>query len=269
MAPEIDVKIETDRLNASFTQLANATGKSFGTIVLQNARLVAWNLAHNTLPYGMSLASRKLMDAAVAVDIGKIYKSASYIYGLLKAQDAKQAKAWYRAIQDGNYTLASELLAKTSLSDRGAYIGKLDRGFHRNTRRGNSISQTAQIVPSTREIKSYTKEIQQHVGFGKAGWITAGSDLGRVTRVPGWITRHVGKAPGSAINNTKGIDPHVVLTNSVSYISTICPPHQVANSLAYQREKMDAHIQHVLAAEAEKAGFIFTGSRGTSLNAAA
>lgn len=272
--PQLEVKAETARLNAAFTQLANATGRSFGSIVLQNSRLIAWNLAHNTQPYGMTLAEKKTGEAAVAHDIGNVYKSAAAIFELLKREDEKLAKAWYKLVKDGGYGQAEKLLRTfKTLRDRNAPIfSPLDPSFHddsRNRRGRVSRHRAAQIVPDGKQIKAYIKQRQQLVGFGKAGWITAGNQLGKVTRVPGWITRHVGKAPGSAIDNTKGIDPHVTLSNDVRYISSILPASQIAEALRIQREKMESHIEHVLAAEAEKAGFKFTGPRGTPMAAAA
>lgn len=272
-APQLEVKAETARLNAAFTELANATGRAFGSIVLQNSRLIAWNLAHNTQPYGMSLAEKKTGEAAVARDIGNVYKSAAAIFDLLKLENKNLAKGWYRLVKDGAYGEAERMLRASSLRDRNAAIFQpLDPDFHRDARnrRGRvNRHRVAQIVPDAKEIKAYIKQRQQLVGFGKAGWITAGNQIGRVNRVPAWITRHVGKAPGSAIDNTKGIDPHVTLTNSVGYISEILKPSEIASALDMQREKMIHHIEHVLASEAQKAGFQYSGPTGTPLAAAA
>lgn len=252
---------------------ANATGKAFGAIVLQSARLIAWNLAHNTQPYGMTLAEKKTGEAAVARDIGNVYKSAAAIFDLLKHEDEKLAKAWYKLVKDGGYGQAEKLLRTFNIRDRNAAIfAPLDPSFHddsRNRRGRVSRHRAAQIVPDAREIKNYIKQRQQMVGFGKAGWITAGSQLGKVTRVPAWITRHVGKAPGSAHDNTKDIDPHAILQNNVPYISSICGSSAIVDALRLQENKLISHIEHVLAAEAEKAGFKFTGPRGTPLAAAA
>lgn len=274
MAPVLDIKIETAKLNAAFAEYSRATGKAFGAVVLQNARLISWNLAHNTQPYGMTLAEKKTGEAAVARDIGNVFASAAAIYELLKVENEKLAKAWYALVKQGGYGHAEKLLRQHSkLRDRNAPIfAPLDPEFHQRSRNryGNvSRQRIAQIVPDAKEIKTYIKQRQQLVGFAKAGWISAGSQLGKVTRVPGWITRHVGRAPGSAIDNTKGIDPHVTLINSVRYVGTILPPSERAAALAIQREKMLSHIEHVLASEAEKAGFKFTGSRGTPMAAAA
>lgn len=272
-APLLTIQAETGQLNAAFTRLANTTGKAFGAIVLQSSRLIAWNLAHNTQPYGMTLAEKKLGEAAVARDIGMVYRSAQKMFEILRAHDEQIARAWYKLVKMGGYAQAEKLLRSQAVQDRNAPIfGPLDPGFHsdsRNRRGRVSRHRIAQIVPDGNEIKAYIKQRQAHVGFAKAGWITAGSQLGKVTRVPAWITRHVGQAPGQAVDNSKRPDPHCLLTNNVNYISAILPPSEVASALRMQREKMTAHIEHVLAAEAEAAGFKFTGPRGTPLAAAA
>lgn len=274
MSPQLDIKIETARLNAAFAAYAKATGKAFGVVVLQNARLIAWNLAHNTQPYGMTLAEKKTGETAVARDIGNVFTSASAIYGLIRQENEKLARAWFALVKQGAYGKAEKLLRDhTKLRDRNAPIfAPLDPGLHQQARSsGGRVSRqrVAQIVPDAKEIKNYIRDIQKRVGFAKAGWITAGSQLGKVTRVPAWITRSVGKAPGSAADRTTGIDPHVTLTNNVRYISAVLPAAQVAAALAIQREKMLAHIEHVISSEAAKAGFKFTGPAGVPLAAAA
>lgn len=272
-APQLQVKVETASLNAAFARLAAATGKSFGSIVLQNARLIAWNLAHNTQPYGMTLAEKKTGEAAVARDVGKVYRSAQSIFAEINRLDEKLAKAWYQLVKNGGYAHAEKLLRKLQIQDRNAPIfAPLDPGFHAaaRDRRGRvARHRVAQIVPDAKDIKDYIRSKAQLVGFAKAGWISAGSQLGKVTRVPAWITRHVGKAPGHAVDNTKGTDPHATLTNNVRYIATVLPQAQIAAALRIQREKMLAAIEHALATDAKKSGFRYTGSGGQALPAAA
>ena len=125
-------------------------------------------------------------------------------------------------------------------------------------------------MPDAKSIKDYIKERQQFVGFAKAGWISAGSSLGRVTRVPAWITRHVGKAPGHGINNSQGIDPHCTLVNDVRYVSQILPKSQIVKVINSSVDAFVKHIDHVIAAEARSAGFVTqdTGRLSAELNAA-
>lgn len=253
-----------DGLQRALIRLAEVTGKKLGAVVKQNTRLIAWNLAHNTQPYGMNLAAKKTGETAVARDVGNVYKSATVIFDLLKIENENLAKGWYRRVKAGAYGEAERMLREyTELRDRNAAIFEpLDPDFHREARnrRGRvSRHRAAQILPDGKHIKAYIKQRQQLVGFAKAGWITAGSQLGSITRVPAWITRHKGTAPGYAEDRTKNTtDPYAVITNDVRYVSKVIDEQQFIRALRMQEDKMLAHIEHVLVNTAREAGFTAT-----------
>ena len=257
----LDVDVEQEKLQQAFLKYAAVTGKKLGAVVKQNARLIAWNLMHNTQPYGMTLASRKMGDAAVMRDVGKVYAPASAIYQqLLESGAAKFAKSWYKLVKSGEFQKAEDMLRKTTLTDRNASISSpLDPALHRKQRNNSgrvSRHRAAQIVPDAKEIKEYGKQRAALVGFGKAGWLTAASSLGSINRVPAWITRHKGRAPGHTEDHTdRNTDPYVVLHNDVRYASKILTDGEKANALKIQTEKMLAHIEHVLVSSANEAGF--------------
>ena len=257
----LDVDVEQEKLQQAFLKYAAVTGKKLGAVVKQNARLIAWNLMHNTQPYGMTLASRKMGEAAVIRDVGKVYAPASAVYQqLLETGAAKFAKGWYKLVKSGEFQKAEDMLRKTTLTDRNASIASpLDPALHRKIRNNSgrvSRHRAAQIVPDAKEIKEYGKQRAALVGFGKAGWLTAASSLGTISRVPAWITRHKGKAPGHAEDHTdRSTDPYVVLHNDVRYASKILTDGEKANALKIQTEKMLAHIEHVLVSSAKEAGF--------------
>lgn len=260
----LSVEIETNRLNAAFTKLAIVTGRSFGSIVKQNARLVAWNLAFDTRTahmFGMDLAVRKAMDYIVFKNVGRMFISSKAIYGLLRQENAKLARSFARLIQQGNYSAAELLLQTSSLKQKDASIGPLPGGLSNKQR---DQSRPLQIVPDAKSITAYAKERAKMVGFGKAGWITAGSQLGSIARVPAWITRHRGKAPGTADDNSQRIDPHVTLHNHVRYIGDIITNGNIAHALAIQANKMEQHIEHVLVNSAREVGFLAHADRTSS-----
>jgi hypothetical protein len=278
-APLIDFDYNIALLEKAYNRLDRNAQRSFGKIVLQQSRLTSWNLARVTHPWnkdygnGMDKGTQRVGEAAVARDIGNIFKAASAIYKELKAEDEKLAKMWWKAVKAGQLDLASILLRRSDLRDRNAQIGELDPAVHqkqRNSRGRVSTRHRAEIiVPDAKTIKAYIKERQKSVGFAKAGWISAGTDLGRVTRVPAWITRHVGKAPGHAIDNSKGIDPHCILVNNVNYVSQILPQNQFAKVINSSLDSFLKHIDHVIAAEAKAAGFIVTNTGTESRQLAA
>lgn len=260
-SPELYLDAEISELQRALLRYAEVTGQRLGTVVKQNTRLIAWNLAHNTQPYGMDLATKKLGEAAVLRDIGLVFRSAQQMFKQLEDQGQPElAKAWYKLVKIGAHAKAEKLLRETKLPERNTPIfAPLDADMHqrsRNSRGRVSRHRPAQIVPDAKEIRDHAKKKKQLVGFGKAGWITAGSKLGSIRLVPAWITRHKGTAPGVCDDQTsRKDDPFATLTNAVRYASSIIPDHEVASALKIQREKMLAHIEHVLVNTARESGF--------------
>lgn len=275
-AIETTVEIELQRLTFAMQKLAEVSGKSFGQIVLQNSRLAAKNLAISTHPWngadGNFRSNKRgdvnyngksdydAMKKAVARDIGLVYTSAQLLYKQLEDEGEKVAKAWYKAMKSGNFSLAEDLIRSTKNIDRNAYHGvPLDAGFHKrskNSRGRVERHRAAQVLPDAKEIKDRIKAKQALAGFGKAGWITAGAQLGKISNMPAWVTRHRGIAPGNAQNATqRPTDPYVTITNNVSYASKICTDQQIAYAINLQREKMMAHIEYVIVNSAKEAGF--------------
>lgn len=268
-SPEITCFVGYDELNTAMRNWAAATGKKFGAVVKQQSRLIAWNFAHNSQPYGMDLAAKKIGEAAVMRDIGNVYQSSAQIYKLLLQQDEKLAKAFYKLVKEGGYGQAEKILRASSRIERNAKIfAPLDPAFHQNARnqRGRVVRyRPQQIIPDGKELKAYAKSRADMVGFGKAGWITAGSQLGSIARVPGWITRHKGRAPGGCIDNSKSTeDPYVVMTNQVRYASSILSDSQAQQAMRLQEEKMLAHIEHVLVNSARESGFLASANRAST-----
>lgn len=274
---ELLLDVEIESLQRALLRYAEATGRSLGVVVRQNTRLIAWNLAHNTQPYGMDLAAKKLGEAAVARDVGKVFASGPQIYKIIKFEaTAKEARrfnklvknsnsaetmagAFWQMLKGGRYGELRRFLKSLDIPEIDLPIGEIDPKIHKarwNSRgrvRGNAPSL---IVPNAKDIRDYIKVVKKRVGYAKAGWITAGSRVGSITRVPAWITRHRGAAPGTADDRSHDkTNPHITLTNRVPYISRILPDHEVADALRIQREKMLAHIEHVLTEEARAAGF--------------
>lgn len=260
-APQLSLSVESREIQSAFRRLAEVTGKKLGVVVKQNARLIAWNLAHNTQPYGMDLAAKKAGEAAVLRDVGRVYSAASTIFRKLEdLGQVKAAREWYKLVKIGGYGPAEKLLRQQSIPERNTPIfAPLDAAFHdraRNSRGRVVRHRPAQILPDSKSIRDYGAKRKALVGFGKGGWITAGASLGTIARVPAWITRHKGRAPGRANDQSgRNLDPFVTFTNAVRYASAILSEGDVAAALKIQREKMLANIEHVLVNAGREAGF--------------
>ncbi len=63
--------------------------------------------------------------------------------------------------------------------------------------------------------RKYTREVQSRVGFAKAGWLRAAEGVG--LKLPNFVTRHAGKAPGQYIAPT----PQKMVIESINRSSKI------------------------------------------------
>ena len=257
------IKIESRQFEAALRQLAATTGKSFRQVVDQNARLIAVNLAFQTQPFGNSIASRKQGEAAIMRDIGKVYRPANKVFDELKGQSEDQAKGFYKAIKTGKFALAEDILRRSGIRDRNAEVGEFDAQWHQKSknRRGRvARNRTALITPDGKAIKDYAKEVQKRVGYAKAGWIAAGEQIGKLSRVPKWLRKNASNGTGTRKGGES--NPSVSLNNVTQYISDVLTPAQISEALRIQREKMQAHILHVVSKAGKKSGFRVSGNQG-------
>jgi hypothetical protein len=262
MTPEL--RVETRRFEDALRRLARESNRSFSDVVNQNARLIASNLAFQTQPFGTSSASKKQGEGAVMRDIGKVYRTAASVFAEIKDQSEKTARAWYKAVKAGEFEKAESILRKCNIGDRNAKIGEFDASFHRKNlnRRGRvSRHRAALITADAKALKAYGKEIASHVGYAKAGWIAAGEQLGKLSRVPAWL-RKVKAGQGKGTMKGREINPEATIHNMVQYLSNLLTPSQVTEALRIQREKMERHINYVVSNAAKRTGFQTTGNQG-------
>lgn len=260
------ITVETKRFEAALRRLAQETGKSFVEVVNQNARLIAVNLAYQTQPFGLGLDAKKAGEGAVFRDIGKVFKPANKIYAELRAQSAKMAKGFYAAVKNGDFAQAEDILRRSGILDRNAEIGELQPELHRKSRnrRGRvSRHRAALITPDAKSIRDYQKQVAQKVGFAKGGWIAAGQQLGKLSRVPAWLKKNAGQQ-GKATRRGGERNPSVELHNLVRYVSQVLTPAQMAEALRIQREKMEKHINYVVSKAARRQGIRVTGNQGAA-----
>lgn len=278
---EITADVKLEAFNDALYRLARATGKEFGVVVKANARLLAINLAIMTQPWSgkegnfksgskgaltyNGVEDRKMGEAAVRRDIGRVYRTIDQIYHQIEVQTSKQsgggskaARAFYGAAINGNFERAHRILRSFRIFDRGAQLGKFDAGdAHQGKRRarGRVYSRRAElVVTNPKALVTYVKKIERRVGTAKGGWAGAANGLGSMRGMPQWVTRH--KFGGSASDYTASTNnPHAVLHNNVPWIDQVLSPAGASEAVRIQREKMERHIDYVVAYQARKAGF--------------
>lgn len=254
-AIQLEFAVEDAVFQAALERYARESGKEWGEVIVQQARLLAVNLAFQTQPFGD--AGKLTGEKAVSRDLALVYAFANDVYAALNRTDEAAAKGFWKAAQRKDWREAQRILSASASQWRNVEIGPFKAEHHRQSRgRRGRVNRhvPAQIVTDPKTAAKYVKTKLRMVGFSKAGWASAAASLTGNTRgIPQWVTRHKGKAPGSAENRSKApIDAHVVLHNDVSYIRETCPPAQRAKALQYQRGKMLASMKKSSAAVARK-----------------
>jgi hypothetical protein len=238
---------------AMLERFQRETGKSWPEVLRQQGRLIAVNLAHNTQPYGFGDTAKGLGQKAVMRDVGLVYWSFSRTYEHLREKSVKTARAFYAAASSGNFKRAARILQASGIDTP---IGPLKADFHkdRRDRRGHVRGKNPSLVArSAKTIETYSRKIQNRVGFGKSGWATCASKLGGTRGIANWAKR--GKGPGTVEDNSKAFNnPHITMKNEVRYIQYICRQAAVNEATRLQKEKMMKHMEKVVHEAGKKAG---------------
>jgi len=199
-------------------------GRTLESLVKQEARGLAVELARNTRPFGFSQKAKKLGEKAVAGDILKVFATPDQAYETAQAADSTHADRFWAHIQNRRFARARQALAESPSKWKHLPVGRLDPKHHQESRTGPYANVTrrepAQIVTSRKALDTYIARIQRRVGFAKGVWIKAAKAIGgRVRGAAQWATRHR-KAPGSATVKT-GTKPSVTLISRLDYMDDV------------------------------------------------
>ena len=198
-------------------------GRTLESLVKQEARGLAVELARNTRPFGFSEAAKKRGEKAVAKDISKVFALPSEAFEKTKLADPAAANRFWANIQNRRFARAEKVLQSSNSTWKELSVGRLDPKLHpqsRNARGQVKRRSPAQIVTSPKARETYIARIQRRVGFAKGTWINAAKAIGgRVRGAAQWTTRHK-QAPGTATLRT-GAKPSVTLINKLDYIDQV------------------------------------------------
>lgn len=228
----IEVTVNTLGLEQKILRLAAYTKKSVGEVMRQEGRLLGIQLARYTQPFGFGNDSRDQGSNAIKRDVLRAF------YVLPDALCQKPTQ-----IQTGEYAGWLRLFANQqgivfAVEQKNFRIQESNQTLYRHHQ---ELRNNNGIVPANRnmvtkqnrfaainlwvitesQLASYLPFIQKEVGFAKAGWATAIDSLGGTRGLPGWVTRHKGKAPGKAIDQTQLETPTLTLVNEINYTSRV------------------------------------------------
>lgn len=198
-------------------------GRTLESLVKQEARGLAVELARHTKPYGFSEAAKKRGEKAVAGDINRVFALPSDAFEKLKLTDPAAANRFWANIQNRRFSRAQTALQSSNSAWKDLSVGRLDPKLHhasRNPQGQVTRKSPAQIVTQAKARDNYVAKIQKRVGFAKGAWINAAKAIGgRVRGAAQWATRHK-QAPGTAIVKL-GSKPWVTLINRLDYTEQV------------------------------------------------
>ena len=199
-------------------------GRTLESLVKQEARGLAVELARNTRPFGFSQKAKKRGESAVAEDIKTVFALPSDAFEKFSSDKPAVAAKFWANIQNRRFSQAQKTLQSSGSQWSDVKVGRLDPKVHQQNRnvRGQvkRLTKPAAIVTSPKALNTYIAKIQKRVGFAKGSWINAAKAIGgRVRGAAQWATRHK-QSPGTATIKT-GDKPAVTLINKLDYIEQV------------------------------------------------
>jgi hypothetical protein len=208
----------TSDVNRLLNRYPEKVGRTLESLVKQEARGLAVELARNTRPFGFSEAAKQFGEKAVAKDISGVFALPSDAFEKTKLADPVAADRFWANIQNRRFSRAEKTLQSSNSQWKDLSVGRLDPALHKWGQLG--AAKPKQIVTSPKARDAYIAKIQKRVGFAKGTWINAAKAIGgRVRGSVQWVTRHK-QSPGTATVKT-GTKPSVTLINSLDYIDQV------------------------------------------------
>ena len=220
----------TARMQGSFTvarllkRYPEKVGRSLESLVKQEARGLAVELARNTRPFGFSEKARQRGEKAGVGDINRVFALPSDAFTEIRKSDSAAADKFWANIQNRRFARAGQILRQSNSQWNTLSVGRLDPSLHQHARTGygnvSKRQKPLQVVTSPKALDTYIARIMKRVGFAKGSWINAAKAIGgRVRGAAQWATRHR-QAPGTATVKT-GDKPAVTLINKLDYIDDV------------------------------------------------
>jgi hypothetical protein len=257
---KISAMTDTADLRGRLATYAQIVGKETSEAVRQFARVACVNLATNTQPFGSGKGDREPGEKAVEVDISKVFytpqdggfgNTLKEIVGASKRSDV--AKQKFNTRIDG-YIQSNNLAAITKLARdfgwKGTLFDEVDPSLHQNARRSprGRVSKRRgamhMIIGGNEALAKYKDQQKKKVGLTKAGWAKCATliPLKRASSptrgIPQWVTRHLGRASGSIVDNSYVQDnPSVTMTNGTPWTSIVLSESAAKSAMQIARHK--------------------------------
>lgn len=228
---ELEIEMANEKLLATLRETRRTFRASNKEMMRKGARLAITKAISITPPMsaarGPTKETQKFAERLIAGDVRRVLATASYAYETIKSPAAASA-FWFTVKSGGKKTLSQRIASAEAIVRSESYNGRLrnapivqraDVSLHDKARvrgrvkRNQSVQQIA-IRPT--EIDRHIKAKQKNIGFLAAGWLAAAESL-KATKIPAWIKRHKGRAPGAVQYYEDEDYFRIEMANAVSY----------------------------------------------------
>jgi hypothetical protein len=250
---------DTSDLRERLNLYSQIVGKEKSEAVKQFARVACVNLATATQPFGDKKPDKEPGEKAVESDISKVFytpqdggfaRAIKEIVAKGRRSDASKQK--FNARLDGyissNNTEAIARIAR-SFNWQGVLFDDIDPQLHQNARKGPRMRVPKRrgamhmVIGANERLQRYKDEQKRKVGLTKAGWAVCATKIplqraSSPTRgIPQWVTRHIGRASGSIVDNSSDPrNPSVKMTNETPWTSQVLSASATNEALRIARE---------------------------------
>jgi len=256
---KITAMTDTSDLRERLNLYSQIVGKEKSEAVKQFARVACVNLATATQPFGDKKPDKEPGEKAVESDISKVFytpqdggfaRAIKEIVAKGRRSDASKQK--FNARLDGyissNNTEAIARIAR-SFNWQGVLFDDIDPQLHQNARKGPRMRVPKRrgamhmVIGANERLQRYKDEQKRKVGLTKAGWAVCATKIplqraSSPTRgIPQWVTRHIGRASGSIVDNSSDPrNPSVKMTNETPWTSQVLSASATNEALRIARE---------------------------------
>lgn len=246
-------------LVSKLKRIPGAFKKVVEPLVMQEGRLFVRDVVKYTPPAGpgvTGLAAKKRGEARVAGDIAKIYGTAAKVYIDLALRNKPLAQAFWKAINDGDFQRAKELMKDSGASRyrNASSIAPFDGGtMHQRFRKRGRVQrdQVTMIVTDTKQLQAYVKKMQGRVGMLAAGWMRAARKLGQP--LPAWVSRH-GDRRGACVILKREDAVVIVFSNRVKFAGLQDMQRRAEYVLGYRERALAKRMPYIIRAALRDAG---------------
>ncbi len=240
---KITCKLKSGDLVKTIRQFPEMVKRDGESILRQEGRGFAKELARFTLPVGLNENAYQKLAAKISCDIHRVIMSPRKLYAFLKSSVSEGfAKGIWSLLQSGdkkrNRTLV-KMLASVPVVSQLIVSGRVDPATVRSARTGEwggvpAGTDPKVIVTSEKAIGNFIKKMQRKIGMAKGGWAAAGRDIsGRnVPGIPSWA--------GYGRHKVGGRGVYVKATNRIRLINEVRHARKALPAAGEQRAKMNA-----------------------------